>query len=136
MFAWNVLIGTIAYLTAVSPVHFDNTSPTVRSLRGSGFKLEGRDPCDGTGLCCALLPANIDSEVYYVTLPNKGWDLDDLRLLNRFTNLKHIRAGREISKVEYDTLRKLIRTEDCLLFNVRNDDGSQMWTGPSPSTGR
>ena len=97
-------MGVMALQIANSPLYLDPTSGGVRSLRNAGFQIEGRDPCYGSGLCCALLPANTNDEVHYVTLPVGPWNATHIRLLGRFPNLKHVRANREAPAAEYDAL--------------------------------
>lgn len=101
-----IILMSLALSLTYAPVWQDDTDPSLRTLRKAGFVIEGRDPCYGTGLCCALLPANKESEVYYVTLPDGDWNEGHLKLIERFQNLAEIRSKRSVSVEEFVQLKK------------------------------
>lgn len=80
---------------------------SLQTLRNAGYVIQGRDPCEGTGLCCELLPAKREAEVYYITLPNSEWQSDDVQLMRQFPNLKQIRADRTVTESEYAILKEI-----------------------------
>lgn len=78
-----------------------------------------------------MLPANKDDEVYYVTLPDSRWNDGHLVMLNRFNNVKQIRANRTVSVDEYQKLRVCVVDPSSVLVNVLSD-GKVRYTGPTP----
>ena len=131
MMTWKVTFGAIVLWLANAMPYSDSTSSAIRSLRNAGYKIEGRDPCDGTGFCCALLPAFHDEDVCFVTLPAKKWTSSQLRLLKHFEHLKQIRADRDVDRTEFDTLCEILGDrKHLLLLYVLNVDGHRIWTGP------
>ncbi|MCA9194132.1 MAG: hypothetical protein KDB03_20320 [Planctomycetales bacterium] len=129
MLTWKLTLGSLVVLIANLPPYWDPTTAAIRSLRAKGYRIEGRDPCDGAGFCCALLPASEDGDVYYVTLPQRGWNMSQLRHLKRFENLKSIRADRAVTPTEFDTLCETLQNQkDLLLVYVQNPDGTRTWT--------
>lgn len=118
----------VAIPVAIVSFRFDGTSPTIQELRRAGFLIQGQDPCAGSELCCDLLPANNDSDVHYVTLPNKAWDRSQLLKLKRFTNIQQVRADRDVTIEEYELLRTCVVEPRCILVNMAKDSGGR-WTG-------
>ncbi len=134
MQTWMLVCNTVAVLFVNSPLHFDSTSTTIKLLRDSNYKIEGRDPGQVSGLLCALLPVNDDHDVHYVTLPNLRWNRAELILLNRFSNLEQIRAERDLDSKEWDTLKEILGDrQNLLLVYVRQPNGSRIWTGITES---
>lgn len=134
MTTWSVLMSVMALQIANSPLYLDPTSDCVRALRNAGFQIEGQDPCYGSGLCCALLPANTNDEVHYVTLPRGLWSAAHIRLLSCFANLKQVRANREATAAEYDFLCQACGDESLVPLHVRRADGTVVWTGINPGS--
>ncbi|MCO8122226.1 hypothetical protein NHH03_10790 [Stieleria sp. TO1_6] len=115
-----------ALLTALmyAPPIYDPTAAVVDRLRSVGMELQGRDPCAGTGLCCGLLPVYTVEDVHYVTLPNRGIQLADLRVLSQFPNLQQVRAARALSLIQYETVAAAVPAEAWIFCRVRHGDGT------------
>jgi hypothetical protein len=126
------VLGLSAIVTAaIIVMNLDQSSHTVRTLRSAGFLIEGRDPCNGSELCCGLLPANKDDEVYYVTLPDSRWDYAHLVMLKRFNNVQQVRANRSVSADEYQELCRSVIDPSSVLVNVLSS-GDVKYSGPTP----
>ena len=101
-----------------APLYLDLTDQSLKTLRAAGYEIKGRDPCDGTGLCCALLPANLEREVFYVTLPDTKYQERHFALLKRFPNLKQIRANRVVSETEYAEIMDIVPSGTSVIVSV------------------
>ncbi|WP_231744171.1 hypothetical protein [Stieleria neptunia] len=124
MFAPAAILKTFVALVLIAPPAFESTDATVARLRSHGIQLSGRDPCEGTGLHCALLPVYTAGDVCSVFLPRRGYTVADLRTLSRLTNLQHVRSNRMLSEREYNILNASVPRSVWLFCNVRLDDGT------------
>ncbi len=124
MFLPAVILNAFVASVLIAPPVFDPTDATVRRLRSYGIQLYGRDPCEDTGLHCALLPVNTSDDVCSVFLPRRGYTIADLRSLSRLTNLRHVRSNRTLTEREYNVLDASVPASVWLFCNVRLDDGT------------
>ncbi len=120
MITGKLLLGC-AFLCSYAPLIFNPTDSSVRTLRSAGYTIEGRDPCDGTGVCCALLPANKENEVYYLTLSHGKLRRPHLELIKRFSNLRQVRAHRPVPLDEYIELKNIMPDGSVVLVNIVDD---------------
>ena len=117
----------VSLMIAVSfgtPPHLVDFRNVLQRFDDAGIQTQGRDPCAGTGLCCALLPVRVPTDVYYVSLPARGFNNEHLRLLRHFPNLLHVRCQRDLSEAEHQLIRSNVPTGTWLLYNVRTNDGT------------
>jgi hypothetical protein len=84
----------------------------------------GRDPCEGTGLCCALNPVFGPKDVDAIVLPKIGTEVVHLRLLREFPNLRRVRVQRYISEEERKILQESVTKDTLIAATVRKSDGS------------
>lgn len=113
-----------AAVLLLAPPASPPTDPTIQHLEMAGVKLQGRDPCQGTGLCCALLPVCQPSDVDYITFPRHWVDLTNVAMLGHFPNLKCVGCVRTVSKAEFDTLLKTVSPTTSITCRVRLENGT------------
>lgn len=95
----------------------------IQRLARIDAKILGRDPCEGTGLLCALDPVFGPKDVDAIILPKIGTDIVHLRLLREFPNLRRVRVDRYISEEEYMILESSLSTNTLIAATVRKSDG-------------
>ena len=106
-----------------SPPHLIDTRNVLRRFEDARIETQGRDPFAGTGLCGALLPVRVPPDVYFVSLPIRGFKEEHLRLLRHFPNLVQVRCGRALTEVEHKLIESNVPNGTWLQYDVRLDDG-------------
>lgn len=117
------LIGLV-FAVALAPPSSQELRTAREQLTAVDVEIGGRDPFAGTGLCGALLPVHGPDDVEYLSFPHAGFDLEHLRLLRHFPNLKQVRCDRAISESEYQVLYESVASGALILCRVKSPDGS------------
>ena len=107
-----------------TPPHLVDFRNVLQRFHDAGIHTQGRDPFAGTGLCGALLPVRAPHDVYYVSLPLRGFNNEHLRLLRRFPNLTQVRCRRKLSEAEHELVESNVPAGTLLLYDVLLNDGT------------
>lgn len=123
------LIGLV-FAVAMAPPSSQELKTPLEQFTAAEVEMGGRDPFAGTGLCGALLPIHGPDDVEYICFPRAGFDLEHLRLLRHFPNVKQVRCDRAISEKEYAVLYESVASGGLILCQVKSpgDTVEQMRT--------
>ena len=117
------IISLVIAISIGAPPQLSDNRNLLQRFEKAGIQIQGRDPFDGTGLCGASLPVRVPRDVYYVSLPVRGFTDDHLRLLGRFPHLIKVRCQRPVTEVEHELIELNVPTGAWLLYDVRLDTG-------------
>lgn len=117
------IISLMIAISIGAPPQLTDNQNVLQEFEDAGIQIQGRDPFNGTGLCGALLPVHVPSDVYHVSLPVRGFTDDHLRLLRRFPHLIQIRCQRPVTEAEHKLIELNVPTGTWLLYDVRLDTG-------------
>ena len=118
---------TVTIIIAIAfgaPPHLIDSRSTLQRYADAGIQTQGRDPFAATEICGAPLPVHCPEDVYYDSLPERGFDDDHLRLLRRFPNLTQVRCRRTITDAEHCLIDSSVPRGTVFLYNVCLDDGT------------
>lgn len=124
MECFNLIAAVAVSIASLTPPFALDDKQVLKRCKEVKIQLLGRDPCAGSGFCCALLPVNCPQDVGSVNVPRNGFDLDDLRLLKCFTNLSQVRSRWSLTEAEDRVVRQSVPKGTALYYHVRMADGS------------
>ncbi|GAB5517099.1 hypothetical protein [Rhodopirellula baltica] len=117
------IVSLVIAISIGAPPQLSDTRNVLERFEDAGIQTQGRDPFAGAGLCGASLPARVPSDVYYVSLPPRGFNDAHLRLLRRFPHLIQVRCKRPVTEAEHELIESNVPTGAWLLYDICLDDG-------------